>query len=154
MNDNDMTLNDRYIDIYPHDIQSCPNDCECLGINYTINTFICDCDINLNIEKNNNNCGYELTNIEDILNHFKDFNNLAEFFLDMINYKIIKCYELLTNLNNYKYNTGFYIGTASFLISFVLLLLFRINGFQSIRKFFNDNLKKIFLKEIIIIKQK
>ena len=33
MDDNDMTLNDRYIDIYPHGIQTCPKDCECLGFN-------------------------------------------------------------------------------------------------------------------------
>ena len=154
MDDNDITLNDRYIDIYPHEIQTCPKGCECLGINYTINTFICDCDIKLNIEENNNNYEYELTNTEDIVNYFKDFNNLAEFFLDMINYKIIKCYELLTNLNNYKYNTGFYIGAGSFLISFVLLLLFRINGFQSIRKFFSDNLRNIIIERNKIFQTK
>ena len=72
INDNDMTLNDRYIDIYPHDIKTCPKDCECLGINVTTEVFICECEI-----KKNNEYEYELTNKDEILNYFKDFNILV-----------------------------------------------------------------------------
>ena len=97
MDDNDITLNDRYIDIYPHDIQICPEDCECVGANLTTKTFICDCEI-----KEDEDYEYELMTSSEIWNYFKNFNNLVEYFSDMFNYKIIKCYHLLFDLKNFK----------------------------------------------------
>ena len=80
MEDNDMTLNDRYIDIYPHNIEICPNNCECLGINYTTNVLICNCETKVhNDEDHNDNYEYELMKREDIINYFNDYNNLVEF---------------------------------------------------------------------------
>jgi hypothetical protein len=153
MDGNDITLNDRYIDIYPHDVQTCPKDCECLGLNYTTNVFKCNCDIKLNND-DKSNYEYDLTNTDDIINYFKDFNNLVEFFSDMINYKIIKCYELLYNLNNYIHNTGFYLGAVFFVTSTILLVLFRVKGFYYMRYHFNSNLKNlIFEKNKILSNQ-
>ena len=143
MDDNDITLNDRYIDIYPHEIQICPNNCECLGINYTTNILMCDCEIKVNNDDNTNEYEYELMDKEDILNYFKDFNNLAEYFGDMFNFKIAKCFNLLYDINNYTYNTGFYIGVTFFVSSLSLLIVFKIIGFYSIRKIFYNNLGNI-----------
>ena len=155
MEDNDMTLDDRYVDVYPHDVQICPNNCECSGINYTINVFMCDCDVKIHDDENDSNdYGYNLTNSEEILNYFKDFNNLLEYFSDMFNYKIIKCFDLLYNLDNYKYNTGFYLGISFYVLSLSLLLFFRIIGFQSIRMIFINNLKDIIKEKNTIVKKK
>ena len=142
MDDNDITLNDRYIDIYPHDIQICPNDCECLGINYTTNVLECDCEIKLNND-DNNYYEYELTNTSAILQYFKDFKNLIIFFSDMINYKIVKCYKLLYYLENYKNNTGFYIEIVFFIASKTLLIFFKVKGYKSIRIILYNNMKEI-----------
>ena len=134
IDDNDITLNDRYIDIYPHDIQICPEDCECIGANLTTKTFICDCEI-----KEDKDYEYELMTSSQIWNYFKDFNNLVEYFSDMFNYKIIKCYHLLFDLKNYKNNIGFYIGISFFIASICLLILFRIFGYKKIRIYFSHN---------------
>ena len=134
IDDNDITLNDRYIDIYPHDIQICPEDCECIGANLTTKTFICDCKI-----KEDKDYEYELMTSSQIWNYFKDFNNLVEYFSDMFNYKIIKCYHLLFDLKNYKNNIGFYIGISFFIVSLCLLILFRIYGYKKIRIYFSHN---------------
>ena len=106
LDDNNITLNDCFVDIYPHDFQICQNDSKCLGINYTTNVLICDCE-NKVYDDEKNTYKYELTKSDEILNYFKDFNNLVEYFSDMLNYKIIKSFDLLYNIGNYKKNTGF-----------------------------------------------
>ena len=131
---NDMTLNDRYIDIYPHDIQICPKDCECLGFNLTTNIFICDCEI-----KVSNNYEYELEDKNEILQYFKDFKNILAYFSDLINYKIIKCYYLFFDYNNFKNNTSFYVGICFFFISLTLIIIFRLFGYKKLRLIFYNN---------------
>ena len=152
MDGNDITLNDRYIDVYPHDIQICPDNCECLGINYTTNVLMCDCEIKLNNDDNTNEYEYELMDKDEILNYFKDFNNIVEYFGDMFNFKISKCFNLIYNINNYKYNTGFYIGAFSFVSSLTLLIIFKILGIHSIRVIFYKNLGNIIRDKRKILK--
>ena len=130
IDDNDITLNDRYIDIYPHDIQICPEDCENIGTNLTSKTFICDCKI-----KEDKDYEYELMTSSEIWNYFKDFNNLVEYFSDMFNYKIIKCYHLLFDLKNYKNNIGFYIGGSIILISAAHMFINLTLGIKSLLLF-------------------
>ena len=43
INNNDLTLHDRYLDIYPHEVNICPKNCEYLGMNITSNRVVCDC---------------------------------------------------------------------------------------------------------------
>ena len=143
VNDNDITLNDRYIDFYPHEIQTCPKDCQNIGINYTTNNFICECGIKLNDKNDDNNYKYELLTKDEILKYFKNFNNLFEYFSDMINYKIIKCYHLLLYPKNYKDNIGFYIGVGLFVSSMILYFIFRIVNSRNIRLVFFNHLKRI-----------
>ena len=153
INNNDITLNDRYIDIYPHDLQICPKDCECLGINYTTNTLICNCDIILSNEYSKDNYKYQLMTNDDIKNLFKDYNNLLVFFTDMINYKIVKCFQLLFFVKNYKNNISFYIGIVFFVISLSLLIIFIAMIFEATKTLFYNHLKKI-VKENKLIKSK
>ena len=80
---------------------------------------------------------------DEIINYFKDFNNLVEYFSDMFNFKIIKCFSLLYNIKNYKNNTGFYIGISFLVFSITLLILYKIKGFKSLRKVFYHKLKDL-----------
>ena len=140
IDDNDITLNDRYIDIYPHDIQICPNDCELSFVNFTLKEIICDCKIKLN---ENDDYEYELMNKDEIINYFKDFHNIIQYFNDFFNYKIIKCYKLFLNSKNYKNNKGLIIGISFFIASFILLIIFRVIGYSSIRVIFHTHLKDL-----------
>ena len=58
--------------------------------------FICDCKVK------SSDYEYELMNKDEIINYFKDFNNIIEYFSDMLNYKIIKCYQLILDIKNFK----------------------------------------------------
>ena len=141
---NDLTLNDRYNEIYPHDVQICPQDCECSGVNFTTNTFICDCYIKSDDYK------IELTNKNEIINYFKNVYNLLEYFSDLINYKIIKCYKLLIYLKNYNKNIGFYIGLFLYILAIILLIIFHILGYREIRIILHKNYET--LKNFIFTK--
>ena len=135
INNNDLTLNDRYLDIYPHEVNICPKNCEYLGMNITSNRVVCDCSINTGDYE------YELMTKEGIIKFFKNFNNLIHYFDDMINYKIIKCYHLFKKPDNYM-NICFFIGTTLFMVSFILLLIFRFRGFKKLRLVFYKDLEE------------
>ena len=135
INKNDITLKDRYTDIYPHEIQICPKDCECTGINLTAKIFICDCEI-----KGKGDYEYELMSKDEIFNFFKDYNNLIEYFSDMFNYKIMGYYKLVSDINNYKTNIIFFNAICSYIISLLFLIFFRVFGYKKIRKYLYDNL--------------
>ena len=138
INNNDITLKDRYADIYPHDIQTCPKDCEINGLNLTAKIFICDCAI-----KEQSNYEYELMNKEQIFNFFKDYNNLVEYFSDMFNYKIIKCYKLVFDINNFITNIIFFFTISTYMASLSLLIFFRIFGYKKIRLYLYNNLNTL-----------
>ena len=140
IDNNDIILNDRYIDMYPHEVQICPKDCECLGINYTTSTFICDCQIKLNED---DYYEYELMTKDEIVKYFHNFRNLIEYFNDFFNYKIIKCFKLLLDLDNYVKNIGIYFGIFFFICSFIFFVIFKRKGYKSIRIIFHNNLKGI-----------
>ena len=129
LNKNDIILLDRYIDIYPHNINICPKNCESLGINITSKRIICDCTIKLGDYE------YELLTDEELLNSFKsNFNKVIQYLLDLINYKIILCYKLLQDIKKSKNNLALFIGISFFSISFILLLLFRILGNKNLKR--------------------
>ena len=55
------------------------------------------------------------------------------YILDMINYKIIKCYLLVKNLKKYYNNYGFYIAGGIFLIIIILFFVYLCHGNKSIK---------------------
>ena len=110
INSSDITLSIRQKDIKPDDNLLCSNGCTYNGVNLTTKRISCLCDIN----NNKKSTSYELEEVKD---------NFFSYILDMINYKIIKCYMLLKYLHNYYYNYGFYIGAGiSFLIAFLFII--------------------------------
>ena len=124
---NDITLTDRKTDFYPSNISLCNDSCQYSYVNLTTKRFICDCDIITNISEENEND----TNIED---SSEDDSSYLDYFISLMNYKITKCYNLITNLNNFKTNIGFYLGGATFVACTISMIVFLIKGLNLINK--------------------
>ena len=110
LEENDMTLEDRKKDIYPNNVILCKENCNYKGVNIEEKRIICSCSLNEN--KQNSEINEE------------DDGNFISYFLDNINYKIFKCYNLLLNFNNLINNYAFYLIAAIFLSSIIIYLLF------------------------------
>ena len=79
--------------------------------------FICSCNLNMN----NDNEKIDNTT-EDFLK--EDNGNFISYFLDNINYKIFKCYNLLIIFNNLKKNYAFYTILGVFFVIIIMNLVF------------------------------
>ena len=77
LGDNDITLEDRIKDIYPHNVTLCKSNCIYKSINLEEQRVICSC--NLNSNKTND----KQEEIDD---------NFVTYFIDDINYKVFTCY--------------------------------------------------------------
>ena len=134
INQSDLSINLRQQEIYPKNITLCPEICEYNGINYESKRVDCICNIN----------------ISEKIDFFEEVEtNFFFYIIDLINYKIILCYDKIFDPNNYIYNFGFYIGVFV-VFSFIFLnFIYQFFGKKSIRKKYFDkkpNLEKI--KEI------
>ena len=79
-------------------------------------------------------CNLNLTNeIEKEFFEDKD-NNFFSYILELINYKIIICYEKLFDINNYINNIGFYISIFMCISFIILFLLYLTIGEKKIKK--------------------
>ena len=122
-NGNDITLEDRKKYYYPN-ISICNEGCEYKNVDYENQRFICDCYIN----KNN-------TEEENII----DDESYLDYFLSLINYKIILCFDLFFNFTSFYYNSGFYISFSVLLILLILMIFFWIKGLKKLRLIFYRN---------------
>ena len=123
--ENDITLSDRKKDIYPNNSTLCKDNCQYKSVNIEEKRIICEC--NLNVEAN-------YTNEEDDFLKEEDDGNFISYLLDYINYKILKCYNLLITFKNLKNNYAFYIIISIFIINIILYLIFCLYEIFSIRK--------------------
>ena len=135
INNNDITLSDRYIDFYPSNLSLCNDSCYYNYINYTNKRIICYC-----YAGNDNN--YSIINDENTT----EIESYFDYFLSFINFKIIKCYNSFLNFENYYKNIGFYIGFGSTIIFVVEMIIYIHFG--------NLHLNKIILESIPIDKYK
>ena len=123
-NGNDITLEDRKKYYYPN-INLCNEGCQYSEIDYETQRIICECDINYNstnkINNDNNNKKEE------------DDETYLEYFLSLINYKIVKCYSLFNDFKNYYYNGGFYIGIGTLFISIALISVFCMKTINTLK---------------------
>ena len=122
-NGNDITLEDRKKYFYPN-INLCNEGCEYSEIDYETQRVICECDINYNSTNENNN---ENDKTEE------DDETYLEYFLSLINYKIVKCYSLFNDFENYYYNGGFYIGIGTLFISIALICIFCMKTINTLK---------------------
>ena len=116
LNNNDLTLKDRIIEIYPNEVNLCKTNCEYKGVNKNNKKIICHCNLNIN----NNDYDNEDNNFL-----IKKNDNFFDDLLKNINYKIFKCYNLVFDLNKIKNNVAFYLMIVDLLIMlFVIIKLF------------------------------
>ena len=123
--ENDLILTDRKNDIYPNNATLCKDNCQYKSVNIEEKRIICEC--NLNMDAN-------YTNEEDDFLKEEDDGNFISYLLDYINYKILKCYNLLITFKNLKNNYAFYIIISIFIINIILYLIFCLYEIFSIRK--------------------
>ena len=100
---NDITLEDRKKDFYLSDISLCNESCSYISINYTSKRFTCECDVSYNFSSIDNT---DISEEEEL-----DISYL-DYFLSLINYKIITCTNLFFYFESFYYNAGFYIASA------------------------------------------
>ena len=118
---NDIVLKDRKLDIYPNNVILCKQNCIYKYINIEDQRIICECNLNTSKIYNENGFLYE------------DNNSLVDYVLDNLNYKILKCYHLLSSFNNLKHNPYFYTSLSILTIIILLYLKYIIFKIQYIR---------------------
>lgn len=128
---NDLVIKDRKFYIYPSNSTICFEDCEYAGINLTTKNFICKCKIS-NYYKGKN---FYFENTED-------YDNFFSYILDDLNYKIIKCFNLISNIKNFYYNIGFYISSCFIIFNFISLIIFYMLSIKKLRILFYKDIPK------------
>jgi len=120
INGNDIIIDDRKKDIYPHNISICPDGCELNHTELKSKRFNCSCNIDFINQKNDSN------NYEDIELNEQTEENFFTYFLDMINYKLFKCYKIIKNskIQDYFSNVGFYLGFIVMTFNSISLCIF------------------------------
>ena len=130
--DNDITLEDRKNDIYPHNVTLCKNNCKYNGINIEEQRVVCSC--NLNNEKN-------------IIKEDEQFNedegNFAKYLLDNINYRVFLCYKLFFNSKNLKKSFPFYIILIIYLLLLIINFIFIFHSLKKLKIFLAKEMLKI-----------
>ena len=121
----DISLSDRQNDFINNNKTLCEENCDLSKYNYEISKAICSCGIKLNIPSvsdinidNNKNKFFE---------GFTDINNL-------INYKILKCYKNLFDINKLKYIYGSFILIPLILFHFVCLIIACVKGNNELKE--------------------
>ena len=128
INNNDISLYDRYKDFYPSNVSLCNDSCKFSYINLTSKRIICLCE------------PFDYNKIKDEKDDYD--MNYSHYLLSLINYKIIVCYKLFLNIENYYYNCGFFIGITAFIFCFIEFLVFMKSGIGLFHKQLNDNFPK------------
>lgn len=128
---NDLIIKDRKFFIYPSNSTICFEDCEYAGINLTTKTFICKCKVNNYYKSKNNN-----------FENKEDNEDFISYLLDDLNYKIIKCFNLISDIKNFYYNIGFYISSSFIIFNFIALLIFYMLSIKKLRILFYKDIPK------------
>lgn len=124
INNNDITLDDRFRYFYPSNISLCNDSCTYSYINLTFKRIYCSC-YPYKYQKNETEEKQE---------------SYSNYLLSLINYKIIACYKLLYDIKNYYYNFGFFIGVLVLIFCFCEFLVFMKFGINLINKQIFDNM--------------
>ena len=117
---NDITLDDRKKDIYPHNVTLCKSNCKYKGINIDEQRVICECNINSDIN---------ITENEILI----DEDNFKDYFLDNINFRVFQCYKLFFDGKNLKKSKAFYIIIIIYLIMAILNLIYTCYSFERLK---------------------
>ena len=119
----DIPLKDRKKDIYPNVTICKGSNCQYKQANLEDRRIVCEC--NLNADKINDTQGED-----DFMEPEEDVTN---YILDNINYRIIKCYYLLLDFNNLVKNPAFYVMSLIFVTVLFCSFKFMFFGIRKIR---------------------
>ena len=152
-NGTDISLNDRKKDIYHQttNLSFCQKGCTFQSYNSSNNKVKCNCQV-------------EIVDIQNIFNNITFTKNvMIDNFVVTIknsNFKVLKCYKLLIDINNLKYNIGCIIMTIIFILLLIVLIIHYLNEKKNINYFIqlvlmnlnksnknNKNIKKNYLKK-------
>jgi hypothetical protein len=126
INKNDITVKDRKDEIYPNSVILDKTNCEYINADLNNKRLNYNCSFNAEIYNN------EISTDEDNENDIQD-NNFFKYFLDLINYKIVICLNLLFKNENYINNYGFMFCTLDVILGIIFLIMFFIFDFQKMR---------------------
>ena len=113
---NDVILSDRQEDFYPSGVSLCNDSCSYSQVDFETKRFTCECDLVYNFSQKEIVVEEETEEEEDV--------SYIEYFLSLINYKIIKCYKLFLDYESYYYNAGFYIAVGNFIFCIIQIIIF------------------------------
>ena len=133
---NDITLEDRKKYFSLSNVSLCNESCLYSDVNLTAKRFSCDCDINYNYTKDKN----IEENSEEEKEEEEDDISYLDYFLSLINYKIVFCYELFFEFKSYYYNAGFYIAFGTLLLCFCGMIIYLKCGLMELNKQILDNI--------------
>ena len=137
MEGNDISLDDRINDIYPHNVTLCKSNCKYNGINLEEQRVICLCNINSNKKVDNEN---EIP---------ENDGNFITYLLDNINYKLFKCYKLFFNINYLKKSYAFYIILIIYFIISIFNCIYIIHTLEKLKIYMG---KKMFENDLIYLR--
>ena len=122
---NDVTLSDRKKHYFPSNVSLCNESCSYVSTNFTTKRFTCEC-----------NNSYDFSDNENIDENEEEEEDISylEYFLSLINYKIIVCYNLFFDFKSYYYNAGFYIAVGNFVLCLILIFVFVKYGLRSMNE--------------------
>ena len=146
---NDITLNDRIIDIFPYNVSFCPNHCNLSYVEIGSKRIQCLCSL------------YSITQNEPSFSNvyegnIEDNDNFIAYILDNLNYKIFGCTKVIINskLDNFLKNIGFLFGFTAIIFNIINCFIFYLYFLTRIKiQTFKAYLKNKYLK-LSLIKEK
>jgi hypothetical protein len=153
VNGTDITLSDRQKEFYDENLRLCQEDgCAYDYYDSTLNKAKCHCPISkISTDKSNTtNMQEDISIISSIV---EIYNNKSEIFkifsssIKNINFKVMKCYKLVFNLDIMKTNIGSILLTCFIIIFLVLMIIYFIEGNKILKKILENAYKTQFIKE-------
>ena len=126
----DIILKDRRNEYINNNMSLCEKNCKYCEYNKDTKKALCECFIKINFPLISE---IEI-NKDLLLRNFEDIKNI-------INIYIIKCYYKLFKKEGIIKNMGFYIMSVMIIFSIILSLLFRIKGYNNLKKQIDDIIK-------------
>ena len=114
-NGTDVLLKDRKIDFYNPNLSLCEDNCEYKLFNVNSSKVKCECKIKTDIEVDSTKVSFSP---KTLLENFYSFDKYT-------NYKVLKCFNLVFDLNRLKTNIGSYI-LIFLILLFIGVLIFKI----------------------------
>ena len=136
---NDITLSDRMKFYYPN-VSICNEGCEYNDMDIENERIVCKCYL-----------GSNDSNIED--DDVESNEDYLDYFLSLINYKIILCYKLFITFSSFYNNFGFYTSFITLIIRFILMNIFWIKSPRKFRLIFYNNIPNLFSSQQFLKKK-